>query len=163
MDVCDEKVADVDGFPAACDQSKRNRGQRACVSTFPTDTCAIAGVFNASDNLGKLHRLENRPKSRHFLVDLGWSSNNVTVLPCSLENSVAREAHGRERFHEDDFSVPLHDDQNVPGCFWKTSHIFFMKKNSYFEVDSHPTLRSCIFYYTRWCSQRCTSKKQLVN
>ena len=39
----------------------------------------LAGVFNASDNLNKLHRLENRPKSRQFLVKFGWV--NVHLVP----------------------------------------------------------------------------------
>ena len=77
MNVCDEEVTDVDGFPSRSKQEHSHegtyldklRGQRVCVSAFHSDTCALAGVFNASDNLGKLHRLENRPKSRQVLVN----------------------------------------------------------------------------------------------
>ena len=62
-----------------------------------------AGVFNTSDNLGKLHQLENRPKSNNvWLIWVGF----LTMLTCmstqmegnQLESSVTRDVHGRERF-----------------------------------------------------------------
>ena len=80
MDVCDEKVTDEDGFLAGSMMIKAKntlhegtylnpRGQRACVSASHADTCALARVFNASDNFGKLLRLKNAPKSRQCFVN----------------------------------------------------------------------------------------------
>ena len=47
---------------------------------------ALTGVFNASVNLGKLYRLENRPKSRKCLVNLGWGSDSMDgAMPCKKE------------------------------------------------------------------------------
>ena len=45
----------------------------------------LAGVFNASDNLGMLHRLEIRPKDRLCLDNLGWNSDDVNVHPVLLK------------------------------------------------------------------------------
>ena len=67
------------------------------VDSRPALLSPLAGVFNASDNFGKLHRLEIRPKSRQFLVNSEWNSDDVNVHPVLLK-SVTREAHGRERF-----------------------------------------------------------------
>ena len=41
------------------------------VDSRPALQCPLAGVLKAPDNLGKLHRLEFRPKCRQFLVKFG--------------------------------------------------------------------------------------------
>ena len=45
----------------------------------------LPGVFNASENLGKLHRLESVPKCRQCLINLSWNSENVNVHPVHLK------------------------------------------------------------------------------
>ena len=42
MDVCDEKMTDVDGFlPAACDQSKNTlMKERICINMWPASLCS---------------------------------------------------------------------------------------------------------------------------
>ena len=79
-------MTDVDGFLSCSMLPKQEHphegthlgstvcGLRACVSAFHPDTGTLARVFNASENLGTLHRLENRPKGTQSLVNLGWNS-----------------------------------------------------------------------------------------
>ena len=74
---------------------------------------SILVVFNASDNFGKLHRLEIRPKSRQFLVNSEWNSDDVNVHPVLLKARSPEKLMDVGVFERRWFSFPQHDDQNV--------------------------------------------------
>ena len=61
----------------------------------------LAGVFNASDNLGKLHRVESRPKCRQLLVNLVWNGHANVWRSIMKENGNRSPRVSRTEIHGD--------------------------------------------------------------